>query len=317
MKIVMLERNSVGLDIAVDCFEKLGEVRYYGTTTFAEIAERIGEAEVVISNKVKLNEETLKNCPNVRLIAQSATGFDNVDLAYCQKRGIRVCNVVNYSTSAVAQHTFALALYLLEKLNHYDNYVKSGAYSAQDNFTNYDLTWRELEGKTWGIIGMGNIGKRVARIAEGFGCRVIHHSLSGQGSSDYPTVDLDTILKEADFLSLHCPLSDLSRNLINKETLKKMKKSAYLINVARGPIVNSADLLEALNNGEIAGAGLDVLAKEPMATDDPLYKYPDSNRLIITPHNAWASIEARENLIHEVYNNIEAFVQGKERCVVK
>lgn len=317
MKIVMLERNSVGLDIAVDCFEKLGEVCYYGTTAFEEIAERIGDAEVVISNKVKLNEDTLKNCPNVRLIAQSATGYDNVDLAYCQSRGISVCNVVNYSTSAVAQHTFALALYLLEKLNHYDNYVKSGAYSAQDNFTNYDLTWRELEGKTWGIIGMGNIGKRVARIAEGFGCKVIHHSLSGNVNSDYPNVDFDTILKEADFLSLHCPLSDLSRNLINKDSLKKMKKSAFLINVARGPIVNSADLLEALNAGEIAGAGLDVLAKEPMATDDPLYKYADSNRLIITPHNAWASIEARENLIREVYNNIEAFVQGKERCVIK
>lgn len=316
MKVVLLERNSVGLDVAVDCFEEFGEVRYYGTTAYEDIARNIADADIVVSNKVKLNEETLKDCPNVKIICQSATGFDNVDLNYCRSRGITVTNVVNYSTNAVAQHTFALALYLCEKLRHYDEYVKSGAYGAQNNFTNYDLTWREMDGKTWGIIGMGNIGKRVARIAEGFGLKVIHHSLTGHNSDVYENVDFDTILKESDYLSLHCPLSDLSRGLINAEALKKMKNTAVLINVARGPVVVAKDLVDALNSGEIAAAGLDVLEKEPIDQTDPLNEIKDSTKLIITPHNAWASVEARENLISEVYNNIKAYLNGEERCVV-
>ncbi len=317
MKIVILERNSVGTDVSVDCIGNYGDVTIYRNTTAEDVAEKVQEAEIIIANKAPLNAETLKNAPDVKLICEFATGFDNVDLNYCKERGIKVANVVNYSTDAVAQHTFALCFYVLEKLHHYDEYVKSGAYAAQDRFSNFDLPFTELAGKTWGIIGMGNIGKKVAEIAKAFGCKVIFYSITGKSScTDYEMVDFDTLLKEADVLSLHCPLSDLSRNLIDLDALKKMKETAILINVARGPVVNDADLCTALNAGYIAAAGLDVTSTEPMKDSNPLSKIMDSNRLIITPHMAWASIEARNRVVSETCNNIEAFLKGEDRNIV-
>ena len=318
MKIVVLERNSVGTDIEVSSLEQLGEVTYYpNTVTVEEVKERIKDADIVVANKAPLREEALKDAPNVKQICEFATGYDNVDIRYCKERGIRVCNVVDYSTAMVAQHTFTLALALSQKLPHYDEYVKSGAYSAQDRFSNFDVPFYELDGKTWGIVGMGNIGKRVAKIAAAFGCRVIFHSITGKSTcTDYPQVDKDTLLKECDFLSLHCPLSDLSRDFIDAEALKKMKKSAVLINVARGPVVNNADLYQALVDGEIAAAGLDVIEKEPLELSNPLSKFMDSNRLIITPHLAWASVEARTRCVEGVYKNIQAFQNGESRNVV-
>ncbi len=318
MKIVVLERNSVGPDIPVDIFEELGEVTLYrNTVTIDEVRERVADADIVVANKSPMREESLKDAPNVKLICEFATGYDNVDLAYAKSRGIAVCNVVNYSTAMVAQHTFALALALSQKLPHYDNYVKSGQYSAQDRFSNFDEAFYELDGKTWGIIGMGNIGKRVAKIAESFGCRVIFHSVTGKSTvTDYEQVDKDTLLAESDFLSLHCPLSDLTRDFIDAEALKKMKKSAYLINVARGPVVNNPDLYKALEAGEIAGAGLDVLEKEPLQLTNPLSKIKDSNKLIITPHLAWGSVEARTRCVQGVYDNIKAFLEGNPIHVV-
>ena len=228
MKIVLLERNSAGTDVPVDCFYELGEVTSYpNTVTIEEVAERVGDADVVVCNKAPMREESLKNCPNVKLICELATGYDNCDLEYCKSRGIKVANVVDYSTAMVAQHTFTLALALSQKLPYYDEYVKSGAYSAQDRFSNFDRPFYELEGKTWGIVGMGNIGKRAAAIATAFGCKVIFYSITGKSTcTDYPQVDKDTLLRESDFLSLHCPLSDLSRNFIDKEAFRKMKKTA-------------------------------------------------------------------------------------------
>lgn len=318
MKIVILERNSVGTDVSVDSISELGEVTVYrNTVTPEEVRERIKDADIIVANKSPLCEDTLKDAPNVKLICEFATGYDNCDLAYCSQRGIKVANVRDYSTAMVAQHTFALALALSEKLPHYDNYVKSGAYSVQDRFSNFDLPFLELEGKTWGIVGMGNIGKRVAKIAEAFGCRVIFHSITGKSTcTDYPQVDKDTLLAESDFLSLHCPLSDLSLNFIDGEALKKMKKTAVLINVARGRVVDNAALYEALVSGEIAAAGLDVVEKEPLELSNPLSKLQDSNQLIITPHLAWASVEARTRCVQGVYDNITAFLRGEERNVV-
>lgn len=318
MNIVMLERNSAGIDIPVDCFEKLGNVTYYANTvTVEEVKERVADADVIICNKAPMREESLKDAPNVKLICELATGYDNCDLAYCKSRGIKVANVVDYSTAMVAQHTFTLALALSQKLPHYDNYVKSGEYSAQDRFSNFDIPFYELDGKTWGIAGMGNIGKKVAKIAESFGCKVIFHSITGKSTcTDYPQVDKDTLLAESDFLSLHCPLSDLSRNFIDAEALKKMKKTAILINVARGPVVNNTDLYHALVNGEIQAAGLDVIEKEPLELGNPLSKLQDSNQIIITPHLAWASVEARTRCVEGVYKNIEAFMRGENRNVV-
>lgn len=318
MKIVILERNSVGLDIDVERFKDFGEVDIYANTvTEAEVAERVKDADIAISNKAPMRAEALKDAKNLKLVCEFATGFDNVDIEYCKNRGIAVCNVRNYSTAMVAQHTFAMALFLIGKLPYYDNYVKSGEYAGQSRFSHFEEAFWELEGKTWGIVGMGNIGRKVAKIAESFGCKVIFYSASGNSScTEYERVDFDTLLKETDILSLHCPLSDKTRNLIDLAALKKMKKSAVLINVARGPVVNGGDLYTALKDGEIAGAGLDVLEKEPMAPDNPLGKFTDSNRLLITPHLAWASVEARERCVDGVYQNIKSFLAGTPTNVV-
>ena len=318
MKIVILERNSVGKDVSVDCIRNLGEVTVYeNTVTVEEVRDRVKDADIIIANKSPLREETLKDALNVKLICEFATGYDNCDLEYCKKRGIKIANVRDYCTGMVAQHTFTMALALSQKLFHYDNYVKSGQYSAQDRFSNFDIPFYELEGKTWGIVGMGNIGRRVAKIATDFGCRVIFHSITGKSAcTEYPQVDKETLLKESDFLSLHCPLSDLSRNFIDAQALKKMKKTAVLLNVARGPVVNNADLYEALVSEEIQAAGLDVVEKEPLEESNPLSRFKDSNRLIITPHLAWASVEARTRCVEEAYQNIAAFLRGQDRNVV-
>lgn len=318
MKIVVLERNSVGPDISVDSLAELGElVCYPNTTSIQEVIERVADADIVVANKSPINEESLKNALNVKLVCEFATGYDNVDLAYCKSRGIPVCNVVNYSTEMVAQHTFTLALALSQKLAHYDEYVKSGEYSAQDRFSNFSVPFYELAGKTWGIVGMGNIGRKVAEIATAFGCKVIFHSVTGKSTvTAYPQVDKETLLKESDYLSLHCPLSDITRDFIDRDALMLMKKSAILVNVARGPVVNNPDLYEALVNGEIAAAGLDVLEKEPLQTSNPLSKLKDSNQIIITPHLAWGSVEARMRCVQGVYDNIKAFQSGAPIHVV-
>ena len=317
MKLVILERNSAGTDVDVSCFEKFGEVTCYPNTVAANTAERVKDADIILANKAPLNESTLKDAPNVKLICLLATGFDNVDLAYCKSRSIKVTNVVNYCTSTVAQHTLLLALALSEKIAFYDDYVKSGAYSAQDRFSNFDRTFYDLEGKTWGIIGMGTIGRRVAGLAQAFGCRVIFYSASGKSTcTDYERVEFDTLLQESDILSLHCPLSDRTRGLINKDALSKMKETAILVNVARGPVVDTQALYDALVTDQIAGAGLDVLEQEPMAKDNPLARIKDSSKLIITPHMAWASLESRTRLVDEVVKNIEAFLAGENRNVV-
>ncbi len=318
MKIVLLERLSAGDDMDVSCFEELGElISYDNTVTAEEVAERVSDADAVIANKAPMNELSLKAAPKVKFIGELATGYDNCDLEYCKSRGIRVANVRDYSTAMVAQHTFTLALALSQKIFHYDDYVKSGSYAAQSRFSNFDIPFYELDHKTWGIAGFGNIGSRVAKIAEAFGCRVIIHSITGSKyDCGFEQVDKETLLKESDFLSLHCPLSDLSRNFIDGDALKKMRSSAILINVARGPVVNNEDLYEALVSGGIAGAGLDVLEKEPISKDNPLAKIKDSGKLIITPHLAWASVEARTRLINEVFLNLKAFINGEERNAV-
>ena len=314
MKIVELDRETLGYDIDTSVLKTIGDFEEHEAADLETTREYIKDADVIIFNKTKMNEELLKDAPNVKLLAITATGFDNIDLEYCKSRGIAAANVKAYSTPAVAQHTFAMALFILEKISYYDEYVKSGKYSSQSGFCNFDEKYNELSGKTWGIIGMGNIGRSVAKIAEAFGCKVIFYSASGNSTcTDYERVDLDTLLKESDVLSIHCPLSDRTRNLINRDTLKLMKKSAILINVARGPVVNDADLAEALNNGTIAGAGLDVLGVEPMEKDNPLGLIKDSRKLLITPHMAWASVESRQRCFDEVLLNIKAFIEGRER----
>ena len=314
MKIVELDRETLGYDIDTSVLKTIGDFEEHEAADLETTREYIKDADVIIFNKTRMNEELLKDAPNVKMLAITATGFDNIDLEYCKSRGIAAANVKAYSTPAVAQHTFAMALFVLEKISYYDEYVKSGRYSSQSGFCNFDEKYNELSGKTWGIIGMGNIGRSVARIAEAFGCKVIFYSASGNSTcTDYERVELETLLKESDVLSIHCPLSDRTRNLINRDTLKLMKRNAILINVARGPVVNDADLAEALNNGTIAGAGLDVLGVEPMEKDNPLVLIKDSRKLLITPHMAWASVESRQRCFDEVFENIRAFMEGRER----
>lgn len=317
MKIVVLDRTSVGEDVSVDCMKALGDISFYNSTPNDLVAERIADADIVVANKNPLNESTMANAKNVKLVCQFATGYDNVDIEYCKKRGIRVANVRNYSTAAVAQHTIALALSVLENLPYYDEYVKSGAYSAQERFTHFEKTYYELDGKTWGIIGMGNIGRSVARIAEALGCRVIFYSASGKSTcTDYEQVDFDTFLAQSDVISLHCPLSDRTRNIMNAGAFEKMKESAILINVARGAVVDTQALCEALKARKIRGAGIDVFEKEPMAVDNPLKEIKDTGVLQLTPHMAWGSIEARGRCVTETCKNIAAFLNGQERNLV-
>lgn len=317
MKLVILERDSAGTDIDVSCFEQFGTVACYANTTTAQVAERIKDADIIISNKAPMNQSTLADAPNVKLICLLATGYDCVDLTYCKSRGIKVTNVVNYCTPAVAQHTILLALMLLGKIAFYDQYVKSGAYSAQDRFSNFDQTFHDLEGMTWGIIGMGTIGRKVAGLADAFGCKVQFYSASGNSTcTDYPRTGLDTLLGTSDIVSLHCPLTDRTRNLIDRNALDKMKRTSILINVARGPVVNTQDLYEALMTGKIMAAGLDVLEKEPMEHTNPLLQIQDSTKLVITPHMSWASVESRTRLIAEVAQNIQAFLDGADRNVL-
>ena len=301
----------------MSAFEELGHVDIYTNTSEDEIAERIKDADVVVANKCRLNKETMEEAVNIKLVAELATGYDNIDLDYCKSRGIHVCNVRGYSTPAVVQHTFALCFYVLEHLRHYDDLVKSGQYGDGDSFTIHDMPFNELRDKTWGIIGLGEIGKGVAKAASAFGCKVIYYSTSGKNSSnEYESVSLNELLRSSDIISCHCPLNDRTRYIINKETLSEMKKSAILINVARGAVVNNSDLYDALCDNVIAGAGLDVLDGEPITKDNPLGLFKDSNRLIITPHMAWASSESQQRCVNEAYLNVKAFCEGKQRNLV-
>lgn len=314
MKTVFLDRNTIGFDIDVSMFKDFGELEEHDSCSPEESREYIKDADIVIFNKTVMNKDILDSAKNVKLLCVTATGYDNIDLEYCRFRNIAACNIKGYSTPAVVQHTFALALYVLEKINYYDNYVKSGEYCKAAGFSNFDERYWELQGKTWGIVGLGNIGKGVARVAEAFGCKVIYFSASGLNTSDeYEKVEFDRLLAESDIISLHCPLTDKTRGLMNEEAFKKMKKSAILVNVARGPVVDEQALFKALDKEWIAGAGLDVLTKEPMSVNNPLVAIKDSRKLLITPHMAWASVEARTRCMKEVYCNIEAFLTGSTR----
>ena len=270
--------------------------------------QRIMDADVIIVNKMEVNAETVGEAPKLKLVCVTATGTNNLDKEFLDARGIAWKNVAGYSTENVAQHTFALLFSLLEKMSYYDAYVKSGRYENDRMFTHFSNVFHELCGSTWGIIGLGNIGRRVADIAKAFGCRVIYYSTSGKHEEEgYERVDLDMLLKTSDIVSVHAPLNENTLDLMDKEAFAKMKNSAIFINVGRGPIVVEEDLADALEKGEIAAAGLDVLRQEPMASDNPLGRIKDSTKLIITPHIAWASIEARTRLMKIIWGQIRDF----------
>lgn len=318
MKIVFLESDTLGEDVDFTPFDQLGEVIRYGKSEPTQNARRIKEADVIVVNKIPMNEDILKEAERVKLICLTATGTNGVDFKYTNSRNITVTNVKSYSTDSVVQHTFALLFYVYEKLSYYDNFVKSGEYAKSDIFSRFDIKFNELRGKTWGIIGLGEIGRGVADIARAFGCKIIYYSTSGNNKNpQYQQVEFETLLKNSDIISIHAPLNSSTKNLMNKEAFRKMKNTAVLLNLGRGPIVEETALLQALETGEIAAAGLDVISVEPMSPDNPLLKMQDSTRLIITPHIAWATVEARRRCLEEVYKNITAFFGGEARNVVQ
>lgn len=319
-KIVFLDTETLGNDIELSKLEKLGVLCAYGHSTKEEIANRIKDADVVITNKHYLGEEQLKDAKKLKLICVTATGVNNIDLDYCNEANIVVCNVKGYSTNAVAQHTFALLLDLYNNMHYYHKYIASGNYSSSSMFTHLGHSFHELADKTWGIVGMGDIGQKVASIASAFDCNVQYYSTSGKNNNQpYPQVDFDTLLKTSDIISIHAPLNEQTENLFNHEAFVKMKPSAYLINVGRGKIINEKDLVEALRNHQLAGVGLDVFENEPFNDDSPLLQINNATRLIMTPHIAWAPIETRNRVIDEVYLNIEGFKNKQLRnvCTIK
>ncbi len=308
MKIVFLDADTLGTDIDYTSFEKLGELVKYGFSTKSQIPERVRDADVLVLNKVEVSEETIGSAKKLKLVCVTATGTNNLDKEYLKKRGIAWRNVAGYSTENVAQHTFALLFYLYEKLAYYDNYVKKEKYVDDKVFSHFGMVYNELSGKTWGIIGLGAIGKRVAEIARCFGCRVIYYSSSGMHTEPgYEKRDLNSLLEESDIVSVHAPLNEKTFHLLGAEQFKRMKKTAVFLNVGRGPIVVEKDLAEALKKGEIAAAGLDVLSEEPMRADNPLKEIKDSTKLLITPHIAWASVEARKRLMEIICQQIKEF----------
>lgn len=310
VKAVILDADTItGGDVSFLPITGLTETRLFGFTTEAEAAERIGDAEVVLTNKVRITEDTIDKCPNIRFIGVFATGYNNIDIEAAKKRGIVIANVPGYSTNSVAQHTFALILNYYSSVGAYDRTVKNGDWCYSKLFSYFDIPLFELAGKTIGIVGYGAIGQAVGKIARAFNMNVLVHTRTYPADdSGVRVVSLEELLKESDIVTLHCPLTDKTSELINKETLSLMKKTALLINTSRGGVINEPDLRDALNSGTIAAAGLDVLTIEPMAADCPLR---DAKNCFFTPHIAWAPLETRERLIKMVAENVSAYLSGK------
>lgn len=312
-KIVVLDGKTLG-NVDYIKLNEFGQVVYYDMTYGDQVAERISDADIILTNKVILKEEQLKNAPNLKLICEMATGYNNIDIKYARKNKIAVTNVAGYSTNTVAQHTFAMLLHLYNNISYFDEFIKSGEYSKSDMFTNLNMTYNDLCGKVWGIIGLGAIGKRVAKIAQAFGARVVYYSTSGKNvNPDYAQVSFEELLDKSDIISIHSPLNEKTKGLINYEALSKMKKDSVLINVGRGPIVVDYDLARAIDEEIIGGAALDVFDVEPIPQDNPLLGVRNKERLVMTPHVAWASEESRKRLFDDLLENISAFNRGEFR----
>jgi lactate dehydrogenase-like 2-hydroxyacid dehydrogenase len=317
LKICILDAQTLGQNVDLSPFKALGEVHAYDTTAPDQVIDRIRDSEIIVTNEVVLNRTELQHATQAKLICIAATGTNKVDLEYTRAHNITVTNVAGYSTNSVAQHTFALLFHLLGAITCFDNYVKSGQWSQSLLPPPVGSFW-ELNGKTWGIIGLGAIGQSVARIAEGFGCEIVYYSASGQNRHPaYSRVELEELLTRADVISIHAPINKQTYNLINYERLQLMKQHAILLNLGRGGIVNEADLARALDEGIIAGAGLDVFSQEPINSDNALLKIKEPHRLCITPHIAYSSQEALARLVREVVSNIDHYLKGTPINVVE
>lgn len=304
-KIVFLDSGTIGDDISLEPISSLGELVVYPCSTPQQTLERIRDCNVIITNKVYIGKEQIDIAKRLELICVAATGTNNVDIPYAAQKGIPVKNAVGYSTESVVQITFTMLLSLVARLPYFDNVVKSGKYSAGRSFTDVSNVFWELRGKKMGIIGLGNIGSRVAAIANSFGMEVRYFATSGVAHSrEYEAVELERLMAESDVISIHAPLNERTNALVGYKQLKLMKRSAYILNMGRGGIIKEEDLVRALNEGLIAGAGVDVYTKEPLPKESPYFKIKDMSKVILTPHIGWASIEARKCLVEKVAENI-------------
>ena len=310
--IVFLDSETIGKVDNMKLLSKRGNLEIHETTNPDQVVERCTGKEIVIVNKVQMTAKIMKQLPDLKLICVAATGINNVDLNYTGNHGIEVKNVAGYSTDSVAQLTFTMLLYLVNKPSYYDNYVKSGAYARSDSFTHHSEPFWELKGKRMGIIGLGTIGRQVARIAESFGMEVVFYSTSGRNNHiSYKRFDLDDLLKSSDVVSIHAPLNTQTSDLITYDKIKLMRPCAILLNLGRGGIINENDLAKALNDNIIGAAGIDVMEHEPIKADNPLLKLYDKEKILITPHMAWASKESRELLVEKIARNIEMYQKGR------
>ena len=307
MNIVILDRKTLGFDIDITVFETFGNLKIYDCTKPNEIIERLKDVDIVITNKVVISKEVME-ITNLKLICISATGMNNVDLEYAKQKNIQVKNVAGYSSSSVVQLAFSMIFHIVQKLDYYKKYVDEGNWQKSQIFTHIDKPFFELDGKKVGIIGLGDIGRNFAKKAEAFDCEVVYFSTSGKNSnSEYKRVELDELLKTCDIISIHCPLNENTKDLLNYENMKNIKDGAILLNLGRGGIINEADLAKIIDEKEIY-CGIDVVAVEPILESNPLLKVKNKDRLLLTPHIGWASIEARNKLVQMVANNIRDFL---------
>jgi glycerate dehydrogenase len=311
MKIAILDKSTLGADIDLLPIRALGETAEFETTACTEVEDRIKTAEVVIVNKIKLNEGNLAKAKRLKLICVAATGYDNIDTEYCAKNGIAVCNVPGYSTNSVAQVSVAMALYLVNRLGEYRSFVNSGQYTASGVANRLTPVYHELSGMTWGVVGGGGIGTRVAEIAKALGCNVIMCRRKSEG--EFTLADIDTLVEKSDIISLHIPLSESTKNLINRERIEKMKQTAILVNTARGAVTDEAALAEALTAGKIGGLGIDVYSVEPFGEEHPFSGLLKNKNVCFTPHMAWGSFESRTRCVEKIAENIKCFMLNKNQ----
>lgn len=309
MLTVMLDAGTLGKDMDFSPLSGFGETKIYESTALTELIERISNADIIIVNKVKLSADVLRHAKNLKLICETATGYDNIDVKYCVKNKISVTNTPAYSTYCVTQVTLSIASYLMTHIGEYRDYVHSGKYSQGGAANCLEPAYREFYGKTWGVIGYGNIGKAVAEVARALGCEIIvnkRKSIDG-----VRCVDIETLAKEADIISIHCPLTTETKNLVNKDIFALMKKEAIVINMARGAVWNECDVADAIIKGKISAIGCDVYSCEPFGKEHPFYSLLGMENVCFTPHMAWGGYETRKRCLDIVISNIKAFIEGK------
>ncbi len=311
MKISFLDASTIGSDIDLSLYKRFGELKVYSSTTQDEFVDHVGDSDVIIINKLKVGRQNLPSCPHVRLVCVTATGFDNIDTEYCRENGIAVCNVVGYSTQNVAQLTIATVLSLYCRLKEYDRSVSDGSYTRGGVANILTPVYHEICGKTWGIVGYGNIGKQVGVVAKALGCYILVYKrtpIEGENC-----VDIDTLCRESDIITVHTPLNDGTRNLINSERIAMMKNDAVLVNVARGAVCDEEAIANAILEGKLGGVAIDVYSKEPFGEDHPIAQIAGLDNVILTPHMAWGSYEARVRCCEEIALNIESYIKGERR----